>query len=210
MGIIETKYSKGDTVYAFGTTYAKKSIKCPDCLGTRKWTITFADGHSEECQCYTCARSWDGSLGVIHYSEWQPSAERIVINEVRFGSDGAEYLSDYFGRTDSGEPYHGTRIHRDSDLFVNEEDAQVAAQAAYERRMADLADNNFPKKGDFAKALERSTYGYCRYEAIKHTAAMEQWLDLIRPLKPQTTKRQRQFEGRFKDKKPRGQRAANG
>jgi hypothetical protein len=174
MGIIQTKYSQRDAVYAFGTTYAKKTIQCPDCLGTHKWTITFADGHSEECQCYTCARGWDGSLGVIHYSEWQPTVEKITITEVRYGSEGAEYLSDYWGITDSGEPFHGTHIYRDEDLFDNEADAQVAAEAAYERRMADLADNNFPKKGDFAKALERSTFGYCRYDAIRKTAEMKQ------------------------------------
>ena len=207
MAIIETKYSVGDIVYAFGSSYANKSMQCPDCLGTRKWTVTFADGHSEECACYTCARGYEGSHGVIYYNEWEPSVERVVIKDVRFGSEGAEYLSDYYARTDSGEPFHGTRCHRDSNLFDNEEDAQAAAQVEYEKRMAYLADNNFPKKGDFAKALQRSTYGYCRWEAIRHTENMKQWLNLMRPLKPKGNKHQRQFDGDYKDKKKKGEAA---
>lgn len=200
MAIIETKYSEGDAVFSFGSNYAKKTLQCPDCLGTRKWTITFADGHSEECECYTCKRGYEGPYGVIHYSEWVPTVEKLIVNKVQFGSEGAEYLADYWYQGHDGMSYHGTRIYRDRDLFDNEADALVAAQLEYEKRMAHLADNNFPKKGDFAKALERSTYGFCRHEAIEQTAKMKQWLDLIRPLKPKQ-KHLRQFDGDYKEKR---------
>lgn len=200
MGIIETKFSKGDTIYAFGSTYAKKNMVCPDCLGSLKWSITFADGHSEECPCFTCSRGYEGPYGKIHYSQWVPSVEKYEVQEVRFGSQGAEYLVEYWYSTDDGMSHHSNRIFRDAEIFDNEAEATVAAQAEYEKRMAYLADNNFPKKGDFAKALERSTFGYSRYAAIEETEKMKQWLDLLRPLKVKS-KHTPQFDGDHKEKK---------
>ena len=197
MGIIETKYSVGDTIYVFGVNYAKKTMQCPDCLGTKKWSITFADGHSEDCPCYTCARGYEGPHGVVYYSQWVPSVDKYIVKDVQYGSQGAEYLVDYSYTADDGRYYTSTRIFRDSEIFDNELEAGVAAQKGYEKRMADLADNNFPKKGDFAKALERSTYGFCRGETIIETEKMKQWLNLTRPLKPKQ-KHRRQFEGDYK------------
>jgi hypothetical protein len=200
MAIIQTKYSVGDTVYAFGCDYVGVSIQCQDCLGTLKWKITFANGRSEDAECQTCKRGYDGACGKIYYNEWLPVVETITIKEVRFGSEGAEYLSEYFSIND-GKTFRANRVHKEAQLFIDKDEAEIAAQAEYEKRMAYLADNNFPKKGDFAKALERSTLGYCRSSAIIHTEKMRQWINLIRPLKSKGGKHQRQFEGDYKEKK---------
>ena len=50
------KYKIGDVVYKSGTTYSTETIQCPDCLGTKEWIITFADGEAMIIGCQTCTK----------------------------------------------------------------------------------------------------------------------------------------------------------
>ncbi len=173
MATIEIKYSIGDKVWSFGVEYAPKLFQCPDCLGTKKWTIIFADGHSEETKCFTCSRSWEGSLGYIDYREWQPTVRQLTIGQFYGFRDGkTQYMCEETG-VGSGT------IHNEDTLFPTETEAREAVGKEFQRRMAYIAENNFPKKGSFAKALERDIFGFCRYDAIKKEKEMRRWIELI-------------------------------
>jgi len=173
MATIEIKYGIGDKVWGFGTDYVNKKLLCPDCLGTLKWRITFADGHSEETKCFTCSRSYEGSLGYIPYSEWQPTVRELTIGKLYGFEDGrARYMCEETG-IGSGT------VHDEKKLFSTKEEAEAAAQTEFEARMAYLAKNNFPKEGSFANALEKDIYGFLRFEAIRKEKQMRQWLSVL-------------------------------
>lgn len=174
MATITTKYNIGDKVWTAGSSYQQKTIQCPDCLGTKKWTITFADKHSEETKCFTCSRSYDGSLGYISYNEWQPTIEEYTIGLIQGMDNGIPiYMCKETG-IGSGT------LHRENNLFATKAEAEIYAQEEYIKRMAYIAENNFPKKGSFAKALERDVYGFSRYEALRKEKQMRQWIELIK------------------------------
>ncbi len=173
MATIEIKYGIGDKVWGFGTDYVTKRLECPDCLGTKKWTITFADGRSEDTKCFTCSRSYEGSLGYIPYNEWQPTVIPLTIGEIYgFENGRARYMCKETG-IGSGT------IYSEEKLFSTKEEAVASAKIEFENRMAYLVKNNFPKKGDFAKALERDVYGFSRHEAIRKEKQMRNWLKFM-------------------------------
>lgn len=170
MAIIETKFSDGDVVYSGGSHYLEVREKCPDCLGSCRWTVLFADGKTDTCPCQTCSRGYMGSVGYIVYNEYQPSVVKLTIGQVRYDDEGARYMCQETG-IGSGT------VYSEKNLFSTKNEAKEYAEQQYKRTMANIAENNFKKRSSFADRL--STYGYTREDALKKEREMRNWIKLI-------------------------------
>jgi hypothetical protein len=170
MTTISFKHSIGDKVWVAGSSYKQTSVLCPSCFGTKEWTIIFGDGSREQCPCQTCKRGWEPGTGYLYFNEWQPTVRLVTIGSVRF-NDEAEYMCEETG-LGSGA------LYRDKDIFGTEEEAQAEAEIIYEKQMADLAANNFKKRGRFAQDL--STYGFVKGDNYRKEREMKRWVSIVK------------------------------
>lgn len=170
MATIEIKFAIGDTVYRAGSLYINKTVQCPDCLGTKQWTVRFADGSETPCPCQTCERGWNSSLGYLTYNEYEPTVEQLTIEQVVFEDGRGRYMCIETG-IGSGS------IHYEEFLFKTEEEAKIRADVLYEEQMKYIAKNNFSKRDSFAHKL--GTFGYCRAYALEKERQMRRWCGLL-------------------------------
>lgn len=167
------KYKAGDKVFAARRAYKDERIQCPDCLGTLKWTVVFADGEAVEVDCQTCRRGYEGPHGVLYYKSWQPSVETLTIGTTRYDDEGFSYMCNETG-IGSGT------IWRESKLFTNRDDAEIQAQIEYEEGMKRLAQNNFSKRFGGKKKIEEmlSTFGFTRSQKVEKAREFIQWAQI--------------------------------
>ena len=52
------KYKIGDSFWLTGTETETAQLPCPDCLGTRKWTLTTPAGFTHEVACLRCGTQY--------------------------------------------------------------------------------------------------------------------------------------------------------
>lgn len=134
---VTTKYSICDVVY-HGTnqTIAMRTV-CPDCQGTKEWTVTTPSGTSMTTACQTCETLYC-STGYIERYERTPKVETLTIGSVRFDSNarGDEQTSYMCHETGIGSG----SIWYESRLRETREEAEadaVASIAIDEKRVAD-------------------------------------------------------------------------
>lgn len=136
MAVIETKFSIGDVVYCAGTETARKQHPCPDCNGTRKWSVTSPAGGNYEIGCPRCTTRYlsDRDLS-LDYTAHVPRVQRLTIGSVQFNSAPGSY--------DSGSRYMcletgvgSGSVYNEGRLFATEAAALAAAEA-----MAALANS---------------------------------------------------------------------
>lgn len=169
------KYEIGDKVFSAGRAYSTKRISCPDCLGTKLWTVVFADGTSEEIMCQTCKNGFEPASGVIAYNEWSPTVQPLTIGKI-YGwepDDGMKYMCNETG-IGSGT------IHYERNLFTNREEAQAQAEEEHREWMKRLARNNFSKKFKGKDKIENmlSTFGFSRRMKLEKAREFAQWAKL--------------------------------
>lgn len=175
MSMPTTKFNIGETVYKPARNYSDKRISCPDCLGTRVWTIVFADGHAEEVMCQTCKVGFSPASGVVHYKEWSPYVDTLTIGQI-YGWDpinGMRYMCDETG-VGSGT------IHNETDFFHTHEEAMKKAQELHIEGMKSIARNNFSKKFKGKKQIEEmlSSFGFQRRVKLEKARQFAQWAKL--------------------------------
>ena len=172
---MKPQYEIGDKVYKAGTDYTDARVSCPDCLGTLKWTVVFADGEAVQVDCQTCKRGYMPPCGYIVYKQWQPSVDLLTIGQIHGWSpdEGFSYMCDETG-IGSGT------VHRESDLFSDKTCAETAAQIKHVEQMKRIAQNNFSKKLGGSKAIGEmlSTFGYSRREAVIKAREFAMWAGL--------------------------------
>lgn len=166
------KYKIGDIVYKAGTTYSTSSIQCPDCLGTKEWIITFADGESMIIDCQTCKSGYSPSSGYVTYNDCKPQIQILTVGKIYDWNqeDGFRYMCEETG-IGSGT------IHKESDLFFDKKDAEEKSAIIFEEQMKHLARNNFSKKFNGKKTIEDmlSTFGYSRRAKFEKMRQFIQW-----------------------------------
>lgn len=166
------KYKIGDVVYKSGTTYSIETIQCPDCLGTKEWIITFADGEAMIIGCQTCTKGFSPASGYISFNQWKPHVEVLTIGKIYDWNqdDGFRYMCEETG-IGSGQ------IHKESDLFSDKESAEIDAKIKHEEQMKHIAQNNFSKKFRGREQIENmlSTFGFTRRTKIEKTRQFIQW-----------------------------------
>jgi hypothetical protein len=89
------KYKIGDTVYVADSTYEKKSYSCPDCLGTRKWSVATPGGEKFAVDCQRCpSHPWHriSEIPDLQYEQRAPTTKRLTIGSIRL--DTAHSLED--------------------------------------------------------------------------------------------------------------------
>ena len=178
---MEKIYAKGDKIYVGECEYAPEFIGCPDCLGTLKWTVVFADGEALEIECQTCKRGYEPSTGKIEVHKNKPVVRHLTIGSVRF-NDADKYPYSYMcEETGVGSG----RIYYEDSVFDNYEDALVYAKKQHETRMIELAQNNFSKKFGGTKFIENSlsTMGFTRRQQLEKVAQFKQWAKLSKIIK---------------------------
>lgn len=135
MAVIETKFSVGDVVYHAATTTERKQHPCPDCLGSRKWSLRSPAGTDYEIGCPRCAARFmnDRDLS-LDYTAHVPYAKRLTIGSVQYNS--------HAGAFDHGARYMcvetgvgGGSVYDEARLFETEADALISAKL-----MADKAN----------------------------------------------------------------------
>ena len=166
------KFKIGDKVYKAGSDYSTKTIGCPDCLGTKEWIVTFADGQSLSVDCQTCKVGYYAPYGHITYNEWQPTVRLLTIGKIYDWNqdDGFRYMCDETGTT-SGS------IYNESELFFEKKEAEQYAENIYQEQMKRLAQNKKKKKFKGKESIENmlSTFGYSRRAKIEKSRQFIQW-----------------------------------
>lgn len=134
MGVIETKFSVGDTVYVPDVQHETIQIECPDCLGTRTWVAELPNGEREKFTCPTCEHGYE-SRGTIGSYEVTARVRVMTIGSVRVdtaakGPRRIEYMCEETG-VGSGSVYAEDRFYA-----TGEEAAKKLPDMVKEKRIA--------------------------------------------------------------------------
>jgi hypothetical protein len=137
------RFSVGDEVFVATVTTTEKHVECPDCLGSRKWTVSTPAGETFEVDCQTCRHGYE-VRGFLVVSELTPVVYRTTIGSVRLDTHDERPVSYMVEATGVGTG----QIWYEDDIFVLEALAWArAAEIAAERTVA------------IAEAAERSRRG---------------------------------------------------
>lgn len=142
---IQPKYSIGQVVYKAYATYEEILEQCPDCLGTKEWSVTTPAGETFEIPCNTCTEGWY-STGTIRVRKDAPKAESLTIGSIRINTQDEKPISYMCHETGVGSG----GIHYEDTLFLSREEAlKVATTQAAEnaaRRNAEQREREAKQK----------------------------------------------------------------
>lgn len=122
----QPKFAIGDTVYWGSITETTGYHPCPDCLGTRRWSVSTPAGSIFECACERCSARWTGGdFPSLAYRQRVPYVQQLTIGSVRIDTaerDGktVSYMCNETG-VGSGSIYYENLLH------VTEADALAVA-----------------------------------------------------------------------------------
>jgi len=172
--IIETKHSMGDKVFYGSCAYQDEYIECPDCQGTKKWEVHFPDGEILEVKCQTCTRGYE-TTGTLKIQNHNPSVKILTVGEVGFEDGQGRYMCNETG-VGSGNVYY------DKNLFKTHAEAMEFAKAESEKVLANIAKNNFYRKG--LRKVDKyesmlGTQGYSRCRSLLEARRMKAWIDAV-------------------------------
>jgi len=182
------KYKKGDKVFAADRTYSDEKITCPDCCGTKNWTVVFADGEAVQVDCQTCKRGYEGPYGVIYFKQWKPFVHELNIGEIRFDKEFS-YMCVQTG-IGSG------RLWPEAQLFATHKEAEIQAEADHQENMKSLARNNFSRKFKGKEQIEEmlSSFGFSQQRKYEKLQQFAQWAKLSEIIKPAKSRKQKETE----------------
>ena len=125
MATFTTKFSIGDTVYHAWTTTERKKHRCPDCLGSRKWTVKSPAGREYQFDCPRCNSSYISERALsLEYSVFSPAVHQRTVGQVR-AQTGPESQNEYMCyETGVGSG----SVYREESLFATEAEAMAAAE----------------------------------------------------------------------------------
>lgn len=140
--MVTPRYKIGDKVFFPETHQGPENIECPDCKGTRKWTLRTPAGWETETDCLRC----DGK-GVIRFFTYLPFVKALTIGQIRTvdpvpsQGEAVEYMCKETG-IGSGS------IYRESRLFPTETAARMVAdyEAAQARIKSESRDPDRVKR----------------------------------------------------------------
>lgn len=173
---IKGKFNKGDKVFSAESSYVDRYIACPDCLGTLKWIVVFADGEAKEIECQTCKNGWEPACGKIKYQEWSPQISEVTIGSIKYDGESKSPFSYMCIETGIGSG----RVYYEEDLFDNYEDASKCAIYKNQEQAKNIANNNFSPKFSKRENVEDmlSTFGFTRKQALEEARKFRMWANL--------------------------------
>ena len=122
---IETKFKIGDIVWLADSSREEIRETCPDCLGTRYWSVTTPAGDEFECDCDTCRLGYE-VRGFVTRWDFVGRAPSLTIGSVRVDTDDEKHAVSYMAI----ETGVGTGlIWYEPRLFASKDDALKAAEA---------------------------------------------------------------------------------
>jgi hypothetical protein len=115
------KYQIGQEVWFAGFDSVRTYVECPDCGGSARVRVMLPDDTIVSIACEGCREGYNGSWGRIRVYTRKPTCELVTLTGVEIEGEKAEWraLNHY-------------RMSED-DLFDNEADCMVAAQAKADR-----------------------------------------------------------------------------
>jgi hypothetical protein len=82
------RFRIGQVVFLGDTTDQMEAHPCPDCLGSREWTVTTPGGSTLVAPCQRCDSRWTSSdLPSLSYSIKAPTVRSLTIGSVRIETD---------------------------------------------------------------------------------------------------------------------------
>lgn len=110
------KYEIGQEVWVAAFEPRETSVTCPDCGGTGRLRVMFADDSIVSIDCAACGPGYNPPTGRIRVSDRRPVATRTTITGVEISDGKTEWRT--------GESY---RV-QEHNLFDNEADCLVRAR----------------------------------------------------------------------------------
>lgn len=111
------KYEIGQQVWRATFDSREAFVVCPDCAGTGRLRVMFADDTVVSIECAACGPGYNPPTGRIKVYDRQPAARLTTITGVEISAGKTEWRT--------SDSY----IVQDEDLFDNEADCLVRAQA---------------------------------------------------------------------------------
>lgn len=147
------RFRLGDTVYQPYTQSETRKWDCPDCLGSKTWTVTTPGGSEIEVACERCDTYFRSDFGSLTYDVYTPSVRKLVVSGVMiesFNPFKVEYRCD--------EGFQRGYTIEEEYLHDNEANALAAATIKAEEANARAAEG--PQKAEQEK---RSRFSHLRF-----------------------------------------------
>lgn len=135
------RFAIGDTIWTAATHSTTVQLPCPDCLGSRTWTVTTPAGSQLETVCLRCASGYRGSddLPSLSHQAWEGSARQLLISGIEItGHPKGAFNSDQVRYQCFPTPGGGTVVD-ESKAYASEAEALQAATARAAVKNAKIA-----------------------------------------------------------------------
>lgn len=130
MSIPQPQFEEGDAVFLATTKRETEQYDCPDCEGSREWTVRTPAGSEFTVKCQRCSHYSRGDLPSLKHTVYYPEVKALTIGSVRIDSGDENPVTYMCKETGVGTG----RIYKESDLYARREPAQEAAGEEAERR----------------------------------------------------------------------------
>lgn len=89
---LQPKFEIGDLVYSASAYDTEEWIQCPDCLGTKEWSVICPGGDKFTQDCGTCQHGYE-VLGKIRKNEIKSHVRALTIGSVRLDTADKQPIS---------------------------------------------------------------------------------------------------------------------
>ena len=138
---IETKFKIGDIVWAADSDREEIPETCPDCLGTRHWSVTTPAGDTFDCECDTCRHGYE-VRGFVTRWDYVGRARPLTIGSVRIDTNDDENPISYMAAetgVGSGAVWYEYRLFEsEKEALKTAEVRALELQRAASERAAEL------------------------------------------------------------------------
>jgi hypothetical protein len=142
----------GDTVWFARAGQSATQIKCPDCDGTRRIRLIFANDEQVSIDCAGCSRGYEGPYGTITEYKFKANVVKTKIdgvdqdrNKITYKVNGNEEMNSYYS-FDS------------VDIFGTEEEAVQRCQILIKEAVDRERDRLLRKEKDTKSWASNASY----------------------------------------------------
>ena len=163
MGLPTPKFRKGEVVFHIQKTTKEHRAACPDCLGTKLWTVKTPAGEEFQTSCSRCG----GSYGSPPLRWWEPSFTivRLTIGMTKINDwgekDDIRYMCNETG-IGSGSLYD------EKNLFKDEAVARDVGNLWLEQAKVEYANKAETKHNVLSKELSAYTFMDAKVREAQH------------------------------------------
>jgi hypothetical protein len=151
---IQPKYSVGQTIYKAYALWEEMREQCPDCLGTKEWSVKTPRGETFEIPCNTCEEGWY-STGTIRVWKDAPKVESLTIGSILIDTRDEKPISYMCHETGVGS---GSIHYEDTLFLIREEATRVATAQAAENAKRRNAEQREREAREKRKSARKPSY----------------------------------------------------